>query len=161
MTYNKYPFLIIFTIFDLIFIPFFIIAPSGMSFICAAFTTFSSTLFYIDFIKTLKAYLFLTKHGKHIIVTPIKAVNDHTLSIGKSPNLTYSKRLICSYIDEFGNEYELKSEQTFKNLQDWLIEYPNTQLNGYIDPNDNTKYLIPIKQLDLTHYDDLNADETI
>lgn len=161
MNYPAYPMLIIFTIFNFLFIPAFIFAPSGGTFIGAAFSVFLSSVLYIDFFKKLKLYLNLTKHGKHIIVTPIKAVNDPMLSSGKKPNIIYSKRLICLYIDEFENEYELKTEQTFKNLQDWLIEHPNTQLNGYIDPNDNTKYLIPIKQLDLTHYDDLNADETI
>lgn len=144
--------LIIFIISFLICLLFFLLLKNEVSYY-ATFISFSYNVLYL--FEIIPEYLNekrLKKYGKKIMITPINVDMNEKLTTIKNYHTIYAKYLICSYIDEFGNEYELISEPTFKNLQHWLKDNPNTQIYGYIDQNDNTKYIIPIKQLDLKSY---------
>lgn len=158
MTYNNYPVLIIFSSFFIIFNSIAIFHPNNGTIFGALFASFLGIIAWIDFITKIKTFKHLTKNGKKITVTPIRAEMNTRINSSYNGNYSYIKYLVCSYTNEFGEELELLTEQTFKNLGDWLEEHPNTQLYGYIDPNDNTKYLIPLKQLDLTPYDKSNIN---
>lgn len=112
----------------------------GIFFIILEYKTF-----YLPAKKQEKQSKNLLENGKQIYVTVTKIKPDKSYSSnGKNPYYA-----ACTYIDENGKKYYLKTESTFADLETWFKNQGDTDvlIKAYIDKNNPKIYHVPVENL--------------